>query len=53
LRHRQLNCSSKIGPYYRKAKMLRLENIYIWVDTKLRAASGKFVQCFLCFADCA
>ena len=40
---RQLNCSSGICPHCRRVKMLRLENIYIWVDTKLRAASGKFV----------
>ena len=50
---KQLNCSSKIGPHYRRAKMLSLKNIYIWVDAKLKAASEKFVQSFLHFADYA
>jgi hypothetical protein len=48
---RELNCSSKIGSHYRRAKMLSLENIYIWVDRKLKAASEMFVQSFLLFAD--
>jgi hypothetical protein len=48
---KQLNCSSGICPHYRRAKMLTLENIYIWVNTKLRAASERFVQSFLCFTN--